>query len=47
MYVFIIGGKTVQIKSYYPVIMTDRVADTAAFYQTHFGFEPAFTGMCT
>ena len=32
-----------QIKSYYPVIMTDRVFETAAFYQAHFGFEPAFT----
>jgi catechol 2,3-dioxygenase-like lactoylglutathione lyase family enzyme len=28
--------------SYYPVIMTDDVAGTSAFYQRHFGFEPAF-----
>ncbi|MCR9138237.1 MAG: VOC family protein [Alphaproteobacteria bacterium] len=27
---------------YYPVIMTDDVAGTAAFYRTHFGFAPAF-----
>ncbi|MCF3640475.1 VOC family protein [Rhizobium sp. TRM95111] len=28
--------------SYYPVIMTDDVADTAAFYCTHFKFEALF-----
>ncbi|MCR4267880.1 VOC family protein [Nitratireductor sp. ZSWI3] len=28
--------------SYYPVIMTDKVAATAAFYRQHFGFEPSF-----
>ncbi len=28
--------------SYYPVIMTSDVAGTSAFYQRHFGFEPAF-----
>ncbi|EKF17996.1 VOC family protein [Nitratireductor pacificus] len=28
--------------SYYPVIMTDRVAETAAFYCTHFRFQPMF-----
>jgi len=28
--------------SYYPVIMTDDVAGTAAFYQRHFRFEPLF-----
>src|SRR5690606_1474886 len=28
--------------SYYPVIMTDEVAATAAFYIRHFGFEPLF-----
>lgn len=27
---------------YYPVIMTDEVAATAAFYSAHFGFAPAF-----
>ena len=27
---------------YYPVIMTDRVAETAAFYQDHFRFAAAF-----
>lgn len=31
-----------QITSYYPVIMTDRVEETGAFWQTHFGFEPLF-----
>lgn len=31
-----------KVASYYPVIMTDRVAETTAFYQRHFGFEPAF-----
>ena len=29
--------------SYYPVIMTDDVAGTAAFYEKHFKFEPLFT----
>jgi catechol 2,3-dioxygenase-like lactoylglutathione lyase family enzyme len=29
--------------SYYPVIMTDDVAGTAAFWQAHFAFEPQFT----
>jgi uncharacterized glyoxalase superfamily protein PhnB len=29
--------------SYYPVIMTDDVAVTAAFYQEHFAFEALFT----
>lgn len=29
--------------SYYPVIMTDDVAGTAAFYTTHFKFEALFT----
>ncbi|WP_404406248.1 VOC family protein [Pelagibacterium halotolerans] len=28
--------------SYYPVIMTDNVAVTAAFYRAHFTFEAAF-----
>ena len=28
--------------SYYPVIGTDRVAETAGFYRTHFGFAPVF-----
>lgn len=28
--------------SYYPVIMTDDVAGTAAFYCTHFRFQPLF-----
>ena len=27
---------------YYPVIMTDRVSETADFYRRHFGFEPKF-----
>lgn len=29
--------------SYYPVLMTEDVARTAAFYATHFGFAPVFT----
>jgi catechol 2,3-dioxygenase-like lactoylglutathione lyase family enzyme len=29
--------------SYYPVIMTDDVTGTAAFYTEHFGFEPLFS----
>lgn len=29
--------------SYYPVIMTDDVAGTIAFYVEHFGFEPLFS----
>ena len=28
--------------SYYPVIMTDKVAETAAFYSAHFRFQPVF-----
>lgn len=28
--------------SYYPVVMTDDVAGTARFYETHFGFVPQF-----
>lgn len=31
-----------QITSYYPVIMTDRVKETASFWQTHFGFQAMF-----
>jgi catechol 2,3-dioxygenase-like lactoylglutathione lyase family enzyme len=30
------------INSFYPVILTDDVATTSAFYTTHFGFEPVF-----
>lgn len=29
--------------SYYPVLLTDDVAATAAFYQRHFRFRPLFT----
>lgn len=29
-------------KSYYPVLMVDDVAETAAFYIKHFGFKPLF-----
>jgi len=36
------GGKTMKTTSYYPVIMTDDVAATAAFYRDHFGFEAKF-----
>lgn len=31
-----------KITSYYPVIQTTRVAETAAFYVERFGFRPAF-----
>lgn len=36
-------GKAMQCTSYYPVIMTDRVAETADFYCRHFAFQPLFT----
>ena len=32
-----------KVTSYYPVIMTNDVAATASFYQTHFSFTPLFT----
>ncbi|GER16960.1 VOC family protein [Variovorax boronicumulans] len=32
-----------KVTSYYPVIMTNDVAGTAAFYQAHFGFVSLFT----
>jgi catechol 2,3-dioxygenase-like lactoylglutathione lyase family enzyme len=32
-----------KVTSYYPVIMTDDVTGTAAFYVDHFGFEPLFS----
>ncbi len=31
-----------KVASYYPVLMTDDVAGTAAFYQAHFGFVALF-----
>lgn len=31
-----------KVTQYYPVLQTNDVAGTAAFYQTHFGFQPAF-----
>ncbi|AYG68707.1 MULTISPECIES: VOC family protein [unclassified Rhizobium] len=31
-----------KVTSYYPVIMTERVAETAAFYIEHFGFRESF-----
>ena len=31
-----------QCTQFYPVIMTDAVAETAAFYQRHFRFHPVF-----
>lgn len=34
---------TMNITSYYPVLMTRDVPATAAFYQRHFGFEALFT----
>jgi uncharacterized glyoxalase superfamily protein PhnB len=35
-------GKEMKTTSYYPVIMTDDVAGTAAFYKSHFRFEALF-----
>jgi len=32
----------VKCTQYYPVIMTDRVAETARFYERHFRFKPLF-----
>ncbi|MCZ3376341.1 VOC family protein [Rhizobium sp. AG207R] len=32
-----------KVTSYYPVIMTERVEETAAFYVKHFGFRESFT----
>lgn len=31
-----------RLTSFYPVLMTDRVAETAAFYQQHFDFRAVF-----
>lgn len=31
-----------KITSYYPVICTDKLAETRAFYEAHFDFAPAF-----
>jgi uncharacterized glyoxalase superfamily protein PhnB len=31
-----------KVSQYYPVIQVEDVAKVSAFYQTHFGFEPAF-----
>jgi hypothetical protein len=31
-----------KVTSYYPVIMTERVEETAAFYIAHFGFRENF-----
>lgn len=31
-----------EVSSFYPVILTDQVAATAAFYTEHFGFEKVF-----
>ena len=31
-----------KVSSFYPVILTDQVAATAAFYTEHFGFEKVF-----
>lgn len=32
-----------KITGYYPVLLVNDVAATAAFYQTHFGFKPLFS----
>lgn len=34
---------SLQVTSYYPVVMTRDVAGSAAFWQRHFGFVPLFT----
>ena len=39
MYVFVFRMRVTQ---YYPVLMTDDVSATAAFYQRHFRFQPVF-----
>ena len=31
-----------QVNSYYPVLCVDNLNEVSEFYQTHFGFEPAF-----
>lgn len=31
-----------KLTSYYPVICTSKIAETRIFYETHFGFTPAF-----
>lgn len=31
-----------KVTQYYPVLQTAKVAETSRFYQTHFGFQPAF-----
>nr|WP_026297349.1 VOC family protein [Paenibacillus daejeonensis] len=31
-----------QVNSFYPVLMTDKVAETADFYKRYFGFETTF-----
>jgi catechol 2,3-dioxygenase-like lactoylglutathione lyase family enzyme len=31
-----------KLTSFYPVICTDKLAETRAFYETHFDFAPAF-----
>lgn len=31
-----------RVSSFYPVILTDQVSSTAAFYEDHFGFEKVF-----
>jgi catechol 2,3-dioxygenase-like lactoylglutathione lyase family enzyme len=36
------GGKPMKISSYYPVLMVQEVAPTAAFYVRHFDFRPLF-----
>ncbi|SDC12470.1 Catechol 2,3-dioxygenase [Paenibacillus sp. UNCCL117] len=33
-----------KVSSFYPVILTDQVDSTAAFYVKHFGFEKVFDG---
>jgi catechol 2,3-dioxygenase-like lactoylglutathione lyase family enzyme len=35
-------GPTMKTTSYYPVLMTDRVAETAAFWRRHFGMRALF-----
>jgi catechol 2,3-dioxygenase-like lactoylglutathione lyase family enzyme len=37
------GADSMKVTSYYPVVMTEDVAGTAAFYRSHFGFVPLFS----
>lgn len=36
------GVMIMKVSSFYPVVLTEQVATTAAFYTAHFGFEKVF-----